>query len=133
MQVNLHERKHIMSARHSSSVRRAVILNAAACVLGFSVWAVHAQDRAVSPETPQQQIATMSAGDLQRAFWTCDYAATTRGVHATPVELCAAIMEELKQSKFGGSFEDLLAWWRLHKAAEHDALTAAAMHRNRSE
>ena len=38
---------------------------------------------------------------------------------------CVANYEELKQTKFGGDFEKLLAWWRLNKIAQHQALESA--------
>jgi hypothetical protein len=61
-------------------------------------------------------------GELERAFWACDYVATTHGVLATPVAACRYATEELKQQKFGGSFAQLLEWWRANKAAEHRRL-----------
>jgi hypothetical protein len=33
--------------------------------------------------------------------------------------LCASLSDALKQRRFDGDFERLLAWWRAHKAAEH--------------
>jgi len=59
---------------------------------------------------------------LERAFWYCDYVATTRGVLAAPIVACKHATDELKARKFGGSFQALLAWWQANKAVEHDRL-----------
>jgi len=59
---------------------------------------------------------------LERAFWICDHAATTRGVDGDAAQLCVAVTEEFKQARFGGDFERLLEWWRQHKPAEHARL-----------
>ena len=60
--------------------------------------------------------------ELEHAFWTCDYTATVRGVHAAPVALCSAVTEELKNAKFGGDFGEMLEWWRQHKPSAHHRL-----------
>jgi hypothetical protein len=77
---------------------------------------------AAAAESVQNPFNGVSVADLEKAFWACDYRATTHGVHATPVEICATATAELKRLKFGGSFEELLAWWHLNKLAEHRAL-----------
>ena len=71
------------------------------------------------PAGPMQAYAPLGGADLERAFWVCDYAATTRGVSATPVELCGAVYEELKNTKFRGDFSELLLWWKENRRAEH--------------
>jgi hypothetical protein len=72
-----------------------------------------------------QAAEALPVADLEQGFWVCDYVATTRGVYATPIELCSTIMEQLQTSKFGGDFEALLGWWRENKPAEHQKLEAA--------
>jgi len=72
-----------------------------------------------------QGAETFPVADLEQGFWVCDYVATTRGVHATPIELCSTIMDQLQTSKFGGDYEALLGWWRENKPAEHQKLEAA--------
>jgi hypothetical protein len=57
--------------------------------------------------------------ELEQAFWACDYVATTSGVQATPVAACRYVTEELKVRKFGGSFGQMLEWWRANKPAAH--------------
>ena len=65
------------------------------------------------------RVAALDRADLEEAFWSCDYTATTSGMHATPVDLCSAVYEELKERKFGGDFKQLLEWWRRNKPEEH--------------
>ena len=56
---------------------------------------------------------------LERQFWVCDYLGTTRGIEGLHSVTCNANYEALKQTKFGGDFEKLVAWWRLNKIAQH--------------
>ena len=56
---------------------------------------------------------------LEDAFWACDYIATTHGTAAAAGEACVAAYEEFKAAKFGGNFEELVAWWQLNKADAH--------------
>jgi hypothetical protein len=63
--------------------------------------------------------------DLEQTFWACDYLATTRGIHAAPVELCSVVTDELKQHKFGGDFLNLLEWWRQNKLVKHAQLDSS--------
>ena len=62
--------------------------------------------------------------DLEKAFWACDYFATTLGLDRTSVEFCGAVYEELKATKFGGDFEQLHKWWQDRKVEEHERLVA---------
>jgi len=85
--------------------------------------------RVVQPERPSSssgQAGTALAGvaDLEMAFWACDYIATTRGVEATPVAMCSAVYDELKAMKFAGDFGELLDWWKLNKAVEHQKIAS---------
>ena len=77
-------------------------------------------------ETPQPETAgkldAVEVARLESAFWACDYVATTRGMHATPIAACRYATEELKQHKFGGSSSRFVEWWRENKAAEHRRL-----------
>ena len=71
---------------------------------------------------PSQAYAPIAGTDLERAFWICDYTATTRGVSATPVERCGAVYEQLKTTRFEGDFNQLLLWWRENKPTEHQKI-----------
>jgi hypothetical protein len=91
-----------------SSFIPAMLLSIAAGSLGC----------AAVPEPPPAAAAADTA-ELERAFWACDYVATTRGVSATPIAACRHATESLKREKFGGSFPALLEWWRDNKEGEH--------------
>ena len=62
---------------------------------------------------------------LERSFWACDYTATHRGVDSGTAATCSSLSKALKQRKFRGDFNAMLAWWRQHKEAEHLALAEA--------
>ena len=64
----------------------------------------------------------MPLAQLERTFWICDYLATTQGVHGRHIITCRNATDELKRVKFGGSYRDLLQWWRENKAEEHRKL-----------
>jgi hypothetical protein len=70
----------------------------------------------------QARDGVLRLAELEKAFWVCDYVATTRGVHAAPVAICSAVTDEIKNAKFGGDFEELLKWWRQKKPSEHQRL-----------
>jgi hypothetical protein len=72
---------------------------------------------------PNAKTAALRAAELEAMFWTCDFVATTRGVYATPIELCSAATDELKNTRFGGDFMELQRWWKLNKSAQHERLT----------
>lgn len=63
--------------------------------------------------------------DLEKSFWVCDYAATTGPMDSGTAITCGSVTEALKQHKFGGEFNALLAWWQQHKQAEHLGLAKA--------
>jgi hypothetical protein len=122
--------ENIMNATSAGSRwKRAV--SVAACVMALSASASHrsavAQQLPPMPEPSETLVAAMHPADLEKAFWICDYTATVAGVQATPIALCTAVWHELKQARFGGSFEDLLAWWQLNKATEHAALATSVV------
>jgi hypothetical protein len=118
-----------MDTSQGSSGSWKRLMRVTACVVGVSTFAAHglalAQQTMLAPDSARAFAAAMGPADLEKAFWVCDYTATVAGVQATPVALCAAVWDEIKQPKFGGSFEDLLAWWQSNKAAEHEALATA--------
>ena len=117
----------IMSARQSKRTGSGLLINVAACVLALSAMSAHAQDSAaggmaVSMADLQAGVAKAGIADLEQVFWRCDYVATTQGLEYTPAELCVAAYEALKQRKFGGDFDGLLAWWQEHKPVAHRAM-----------
>ena len=70
---------------------------------------------------PQLQPPQVSA-IRERTFWVCDYMATTRGAHLTPVDICTSVTDELKHNKFGGDYERMVQWWHERKPDEHQKL-----------
>lgn len=76
--------------------------------------------KATTPET-------LPLAELEKAFWYCDFVATTQGMRAVgPIAACSVVVERLKKEKFGENYEEYLAWWRRNKPAEHGKLYAAS-------
>ena len=63
--------------------------------------------------------------DLEHSFWVCDYAGTNGVVDPNQAAVCIAVTAELKQVKFDGDFDHLVAWWRAHKLARHQEFDLA--------
>lgn len=80
---------------------------------------LRAEAKAVAPEKD-------TSIELEKSFWFCDHAATRHGLHPSMAIACSMITEELKTTRFNGDFTAMLAWWRLNKTAQHQALDAAA-------
>jgi len=103
-----------------------VSINAAACAMTLAMMSMYCDSAAaqqpVGSARQLQARAVVLRADLERAFWMCDYTATTRGMHATPVDMCIAVTDELKSEKFGGDFKEMLSWWQQNKFAEHQKL-----------
>jgi hypothetical protein len=118
-----------MKTNQGASRRLKDLVKVAACVIGLAAVTAYgsasAQSATPTSESVEAFVAAMHPADLEHVFWVCDYKATIGGVHATPVVLCSAVWDELKQTKFAGSFEDLLAWWQSNKAMEHEALATS--------
>lgn len=66
--------------------------------------------------------AERSASHIEKAFWVCDYVASTRGMQFVSLDLCAAITDLIKTEKFGGDYDEMVEWWREQKPAEHRKL-----------
>ena len=99
-----------------------LLINVAACALALGAMGAYGQDAgqlSVSMGDIQAGVARAGVPDLEQVFWRCDYVATTQGLEYAPAELCVAAYEELKQRKFGGDFDGLLAWWQEHKPVAH--------------
>jgi hypothetical protein len=64
----------------------------------------------------------VDTSELETTFWTCDYAAAKHGVDGNAAILCQVATDELKNKRFGGSFERMLDWWNANKAEQHAAL-----------
>lgn len=73
----------------------------------------------------EARTAHSDIAELERAFWLCDHAATHRALSPDVGVLCFAVTDELKQQKFGGNLEQMLAWWQTRRVAEHRRLDEA--------
>lgn len=93
------------------------VLAAAVITAGLSMaWA---QARSTVPATAAADAGELRLEKLENDFWICDFVATTRGATFTPIDICAAVTEHLKNEKFRGDYEEMVKWWRVNKAAEH--------------
>ncbi|HEV7394587.1 MAG TPA: hypothetical protein VGO08_23330 [Burkholderiales bacterium] len=120
-----------MCTKNVSRFGRSVLTSAAACVfalvaIGVSCQKVSAQEGSVAPRAMQARADMAHSAELEKAFWVCDYTATTRGVYAAPIELCSAVTDQLKREKFGGDFGQMLEWWQQNKPVEHANLASGA-------
>ena len=101
--------------------RRSPAMKAAAAVLiatGAAGWS--------APGSAQATIgAQLRLAELEKAFWVCDHTATNGPIDMGTAVTCGSVTEELKQRKFDGDFNTMLAWWRQHKEVEHLALAKA--------
>lgn len=90
----------------------ATLLAATTLALGLlgAASAVHA----TSPDWSR-----VDSARLEQLFWDCDARATREALSAGDGALCASLTDELKLRLFDGDFDQLLAWWRAGKAAEH--------------
>ena len=102
------------------SVTKIVVMTIG--VLG-SVEAALAQQPQHTVAAPGSELSSARLTDLENAFWVCDYLATTRG--GSDIPTCTAVYEAVKQIKFGGDFDKLVAWWRQNKVAQHQNIAAA--------
>lgn len=89
-----------------------------AAALGFA-------GSSAADEIAGQQNVAAEIGDLEKAFWVCDWAATTSRIDDQQAIVCGKITTELTEQKFGGDFDKLVAWWRENKVSEHRKLTLA--------
>ena len=100
-----------------------------AALLAASIGAAPESVEAVSAHEPQRLSAaaprdsSASVADLERAFWVCDYLATTEGI--VDAFTCSTVSEALKAHRFAGDLDGLLSWWRQNKAAQHRKIAAA--------
>jgi hypothetical protein len=100
--------------------RSRILFLAACCALASAVRG----EPLPSARTDAPDVSGIPPAVLERAFWICDHTATVHGVDATPIAACTRVFEALKDTKFGGDFGELLAWWRENKLIEHTKLEA---------
>ena len=93
-------------------------------ILAAMLAAAAATARAEPPRDAAAPPVEDAMADLERAFWACDYLATTEGLLAAPLAACRHVNDEIRRVKFAGDLDALLAWWRANKAQEHLKLAA---------
>ena len=102
---------------------RAAALTSLSLVLVFNGADASARD-ARQPASSATALASVPLDALEAAFWHCDYVATTRGPIGDLTN-CVVVYDALKERKFGGDFDQLVAWWNRDKVVQH-ALHAQA-------
>ncbi|SFB77870.1 hypothetical protein SAMN05216344_10351 [Polaromonas sp. OV174] len=122
MKTTRHEEREVTERLYRATTgRRSPAMKAAAVVLivaGAAGWS--------APSSAQAPIgAELRLAELEKAFWICDYATTIDLIDRGTAMACSSLFEALKQNKFDGDFNTMLAWWRQHKEAEHLALAKA--------
>ena len=108
---------------NATAFRRRIFVTLAAGAFALATCASADDTTSAAPLPAPEEEAPLAK--LERAFWACDYIATTEGIQATPMAACRYATEELKQQKFAGSFPQFLEWWRANKAAEHRRMAHA--------
>jgi hypothetical protein len=81
-----------------------------------------AKERTLTIAAPEARLTKVRLAELEKTFWLCDHAATRHGVDPELGQLCFNATEELRQEKFGGDGEKMLAWWQRNKEAQHQKL-----------
>ena len=74
-------------------------------------------------------VARLPDPDLERLFLRCESESSERMMDFSEAALCSISLETLKQRRFGGDFNALLAWWRLQR--EERAQTSSVPARRR--
>ncbi|SRR5258706_16427163 len=100
----------------------AIVAALIAATLSFSSHRVLSEEL-LRPGAASVALANMSLADLEDAFWTCDYIATTRGP-VGDVARCTAVYDALKARKFVGDYDELVRWWWQNKPARFAQLEA---------
>lgn len=90
-----------------------VVLAASAGADDLSTWRERDQLRAHFERLPDR--------DLEHLFLRCSRESSQGLMGFGEAALCSIGFEALKKRKFGGDFDAMLAWWRLHRDEPLDA------------
>lgn len=63
-------------------------------------------------------VGSLAGGELEKAYWDCEFAAIQGQISLDAAAGCSDIYEQLKKHKFGGKFDRFLAWWQANKIRE---------------
>jgi hypothetical protein len=113
--------------KQSKQYGSTLSIKAAACAIAFAAMygaGAGAQEVGVPAEMLPASLNGAPLATIERAFWSCDYIGTTRGVQYAPVDVCVAVTEELKMRKFGGDVEAMFEWWAENKPAAHERMAS---------
>ena len=94
-----------MHSNQRCARRLALTLPLALCTL--MAFAQGANDR----------LASVSVDELKRVYLACDRVASQQLLDSDTAARCSFAGEALQKRAFGGSFDELLAWWRVEKHA----------------
>ncbi len=73
----------------------------------------------LAPVMAGAAVLALTDTELEDRFWNCDLLSTHQALPMDVGMRCATWMDELKQRRFGGDFNQFLSWWQAHKGAEH--------------
>lgn len=65
----------------------------------------------------------MSFGEIEKAYWDCEFIATQGTIDFDGAAACSEIYEHLKTDKFRGDFKRFLVWWQENKDRELSSRT----------
>jgi hypothetical protein len=108
-----------------AELARIASLVVVGAALGWHAIDASATERTLPVTAPEVRATKVKLAELEKTFWLCDHTATRHPVDPELGRLCFNATEELKQEKFGGDAEKLLAWWQRNKAAQHQKLDQA--------
>ena len=109
----------------AATVRTTILaLGTAFALLGTDA---SAQERTrLSHPLETRLVPSRTLANLEKTFWTCDYAATVMGLlDVDTALLCGEAFNEFKLRKFNGDLDTLLIWWQRNKYREHQAIDRA--------
>lgn len=71
-------------------------------------------------------VERVAEADLKALYLRCVRESSRRLLGFDEATLCSIVSEALKARSFGGDFNALLAWWRLHRDDHHDDASDSA-------
>lgn len=101
-------------------MRTLSVIAVVASLASFSTWSAQAQEQdqplgAVSSEREfLARLEHASERELKVAYLQCSRAASEEHIGSGDASMCSLVYEALLKQVFGGDFEALLTWSRLH-------------------
>ena len=104
-------------------LKRSMVIASAACCLVASLCSAATTSPTTSstrskPTASHAVVAASGPAALERAFWDCDHAASSRLMDVAEAAECSAVSEAVLRT-FDGNFPAMLAWWERNKFSEH--------------